>query len=398
MSMKPMLRSNICLNAHPQGCKKAVEDQINYTKKRAASHPAGTAKPRNVLVVGCSGGYGLASRITAAFGYGASVIGVSYEKAGTERKWGTPGWYNNLAVDAAAQEAEQLSVTFNGDAFSDAIKQQVIDEAKKHGLHFDLIIYSVASSIRTDPDTGVTYKSVLKPFGKPFTGKTLDPFTGALSEISAEPATDEEAAATVKVMGGEDWQRWMEKLAEAGVLAQGCITVAYSYIGPEATQALYRKGTIGKAKEHLERTAHALNTGLAALKGRAFVSVNKGLVTRASAVIPVIPLYLASLFKVMKEKGTHEGCIEQINRLFDSRLYTADGVIPTDSENRIRIDDWEMDESVQAAVAKIMATVTDETSRELADVDEYRHDFLAINGFDIAGIDYDAEIERFDRI
>ena len=392
MSIKPMLRSNICLNAHPQGCKKAVEDQIAYTKKRAASHPAGTVTPKNVLVVGCSGGYGLASRITAAFGYGAATIGVSYEKAGTEKKWGTPGWYNNLAVDAAAKKAGLISVTIDGDAFADTIKEQVIEEAKKHGMTFDLIVYSVASSVRTDPDTGVTYRSALKPFGKP------DPFTGALTEITADPASEEEAAATVKVMGGEDWQRWIEKLNNAGLLAQGCITVAYSYIGPEATQALYRKGTIGKAKEHLEATAHALNTKLAAIKGQAFVSVNKGLVTRASAVIPVIPLYLASLFKVMKEKGTHEGCIEQINRLFDSRLYTADGVIPTDSEHRIRIDDWELDESVQSAVAAIMATVTDETSRERTDVDEYRHDFLAINGFDIAGIDYDAEIERFDRI
>ena len=398
MSMKPMLRSNICLNAHPQGCKKAVEDQIAYTKKRAASHQAGATAPKNVLVVGCSGGYGLASRITAAFGYGAATIGVSYEKAGSEKKWGTPGWYNNLAVDAAAKETGLVSVTIDGDAFSDGIKTQVIDEAKKRGIKFDLIVYSVASSVRTDPETGVTYRSVLKPFGKPFTGKTLDPFTGVLTEITAEPATDEEAAATVKVMGGEDWQRWIEKLGAADVLAQGCITVAYSYIGPEATQALYRKGPIGKAKEHLEATAQALNTKLAPLKGQAFVSVNKGLVTRASAVIPVIPLYLASLFKVMKEKGTHEGCIEQINRLFDSRLYTVDGVIPTDSEHRIRIDDWELDESVQSAVAAIMATVTDETSRERTDVDQYRHDFLAINGFDIAGIDYDAEIDRFDRI
>ena len=398
MSMKPMLRSNICLNAHPQGCKKAVEDQIAYTKKRAASHQAGATAPKNVLVVGCSGGYGLASRITAAFGYGAATIGVSYEKAGSEKKWGTPGWYNNLAVDAAAKEAGLVSVTIDGDAFSDGIKTQVIDEAKKLGIKFDLIVYSVASSVRTDPETGVTYRSVLKPFGKPFTGKTLDPFTGVLTEITAEPATDEEAAATVKVMGGEDWQRWIEKLGAADVLAQGCITVAYSYIGPEATQALYRKGTIGKAKEHLEATAQALNTKLAPLKGQAFVSVNKGLVTRASAVIPVIPLYLASLFRVMKEKGTHEGCIEQINRLFDSRLYTVDGVIPTDSEHRIRIDDWELDEAVQSAVAAIMATVTDETSRERTDVDQYRHDFLAINGFDIAGIDYDAEIDRFDRI
>ena len=282
MSIKPMLRSNICLNAHPQGCKKAVEDQIAYTKKRAASHPAGTVTPKNVLVVGCSGGYGLASRITAAFGYGAATIGVSYEKAGTEKKWGTPGWYNNLAVDAAAKKAGLVSVTIDGDAFADTIKEQVIEEAKKHGMTFDLIVYSVASSVRTDPDTGVTYRSALKPFGKPFTGKTLDPFTGALTEITADPASEEEAAATVKVMGGEDWQRWIEKLNNAGLLAQGCITVAYSYIGPEATQALYRKGTIGKAKEHLEATAHALNTKLAAIKGQAFVSVNKGLVTRDS--------------------------------------------------------------------------------------------------------------------
>ena len=197
MSIKPMLRSNICLNAHPQGCKKAVEDQIAYTKKRAASHPAGTVTPKNVLVVGCSGGYGLASRITAAFGYGAATIGVSYEKAGTEKKWGTPGWYNNLAVDAAAKKAGLVSVTIDGDAFADTIKEQVIEEAKKHGMTFDLIVYSVASSVRTDPDTGVTYRSALKPFGKPFTGKTLDPFTGALTEITAEPASEEEAAATV---------------------------------------------------------------------------------------------------------------------------------------------------------------------------------------------------------
>ncbi|WP_024466379.1 enoyl-ACP reductase FabV [Treponema pedis] len=398
MIIKPMVRGNVCLNSHPKGCKKAVEHQIAYTKKRSADFSSGTVKPKNALILGCSNGYGLASRITAAFGYGAATIGVSFEKAGSETKWGTPGWYNNLAFDGAAKAEGLVSITIEGDAFSDAIKAEVIKKAKEHGMNFDLVIYSLASPLRIDPDTGVTYKSVLKPFGKAFTGKTLDPFTGKLSEITAEPATEEEAAATVKVMGGEDWQRWIEQLSEAGVLAEGCITAAYSYIGPEATQALYRKGTIGKAKEHLEKTAHILNDKMKTFNGKAFVSVNKGLVTRASAVIPVIPLYLASLFKVMKEKGNHEGCIEQINRLFSERLYTKDGKIPVDGENRIRIDDWELDDEVQAAVDKIMEKVTDDNSETLTDLAGYRHDFLAANGFDIDGIDYDCDVERCDGI
>ena len=394
MIIKPMVRGNICLNAHPAGCKKSVEDQIAYTKKGGKR----TSALKNALILGCSNGYGLASRITASFGYGAATIGVSFEKAGSETKWGTPGWYNNLAFDQAAKEAGLTAVTIDGDAFSDSIKETVIGEAKNRGMKFDLVVYSLASPVRVDPDTGVMHKSVLKPFGKAFCGKTLDPFTGKLSEITAEPATDEEAAATVKVMGGEDWQRWMDKLYKAGVLADGCITVAYSYIGPDATQALYRKGTIGKAKEHLEATAHTLNKEMAAFGGKAFVSVNKGLVTRASAVIPVIPLYLASLFKVMKQKGNHEGCIEQMNRLFDERLYRSDKQIPVDSENRIRIDDWELSDDVQSAVRALMEQVTDENSEKLTDLEGYRHDFLAANGFDIAGVDYQADIERFDRL
>ena len=397
MSIKPMVRSSICINAHPAGCKKEVENQITRTKTYFANQSTASA-PRAVLVVGCSNGYGLASRITAAFGYRAATVGVSFEKAGSEKKWGTSGWYNNLAFDKAAQSDNLLSITIDGDAFSDGIKAQVIQAAQAKGLHFDLVIYSLASPVRTDPDTGIMYQSVLKPFGEPFTGNTLDPFTGALTEISAEPATADEAAATVKVMGGEDWERWITKLHEAGVLASGCITVAYSYIGPEVTQALYRKGTIGKAKEHLEATARKLTASMSSYKGRAFVSVNKGLVTRASAVIPVIPLYLASLFKVMKAKGTHEGCIEQMNRLFKERLYTQDGVIPVDTESRIRVDDWELDESVQKEVSELMQTVTSETSEQLTDLAGYRHDFLAINGFDIAGIDYEAAVSRFDTI
>jgi len=397
MSIKPMVRSSICINAHPAGCKKEVENQIARTKTYFA-HQSTANAPRAVLVVGCSNGYGLASRITAAFGYRAATVGVSFEKAGSEKKWGTSGWYNNLAFDKAAQADNLLSITIDGDAFSDSIKAQVIQAAQAKGLHFDLVVYSLASPVRTDPDSGVMYQSVLKPFGEPFTGNTLDPFTGALTEISAEPATADEAAATVKVMGGEDWERWITKLHEADVLAQGCITVAYSYIGPEVTQALYRKGTIGKAKEHLEATARKLTADMGSYKGRAFVSVNKGLVTRASAVIPVIPLYLASLFKVMKAKGTHEGCIEQMNRLFKERLYTQDGVIPVDTESRIRVDDWELDESVQKEVSELMQTVTSENSEQLTDLAGYRHDFLAINGFDIAGIDYEAAVSRFDTI
>ena len=397
MIVKPMVRNNICLNAHPQGCKKSVEDQIEYTKKRiTAEVKAGAKAPKNVLVLGCSNGYGLASRITAAFGYGAATIGVSFEKAGSETKYGTPGWYNNLAFDEAAKREGLYSVTIDGDAFSDEIKAQVIEEAKKKGIKFDLIVYSLASPVRTDPDTGIMHKSVLKPFGKTFTGKTVDPFTGELKEISAEPANDEEAAATVKVMGGEDWERWIKQLSKEGLLEEGCITLAYSYIGPEATQALYRKGTIGKAKEHLEATAHRLNKENPSI--RAFVSVNKGLVTRASAVIPVIPLYLASLFKVMKEKGNHEGCIEHITRLYAERLYRKDGTIPVDEENRIRIDDWELEEDVQKAVSALMEKVTGENAESLTDLAGYRHDFLASNGFDVEGINYDAEVERFDRI
>ncbi len=398
MLVKPMVRSNMCINAHPTGCRKNVEDQIAYTKERAKNHKESKNTPKNVLVLGCSNGYGLASRIVASFAYGAPTIGVSFEKAGSERKGGTPGWYNNLAFDLNAEKDGIYSKTIDGDAFSNEIKAEVIAEAQKQGFKFDLVVYSLASPVRTDPETGIMHKSVLKTFGSPFTGRTIDPFTSEIKEITAEPATQEEADATVKVMGGEDWSIWINKLTEANLLAENCITVAYSYIGPEATHALYRNGTIGKAKEHLEATAHALTKEMSSYNGKAFVSVNKGLVTRSSAVIPVIPLYLASLFKVMKEKGTHEGCIEQINRLYDSFLYTEDGVIPVDEENRIRIDDWEMAADVQAKVDALMPEITSENAEALVDLKTYRHDFYAASGFDIEGVDYEAEIERMDVI
>ena len=384
MIIKPMVRSNICLNAHPAGCAKSVQDQIAYVK--AQKHSA-SSSPKNVLVLGCSGGYGLASRIVAAFGYGAATFGVSLEKAGTETKGGTPGWYNNLAFDQAAAAEGLTALTFNGDAFSDAVKTEIVEAARARGIRFDLVVYSLASPVRTDPDSGVMYKSVIKPVGAPFSGKTFDPMTGDIKEISAEPATEDEIAQTVKVIGGEDW----------GVLADGVITVAYSYVGPEVSQAIYRRGTIGRAKEHLEKTAAELNQKMAAYRGSAYVSVNKGLITRASAVIPIIPLYLSVLFKVMKRRGTHEGCIEQMNRLFAERLYTG-GAIPVDEENRIRIDDWEMDPEVQAEVSEIMPKVTAENIAELADLAGYKHDFLATSGFDIAGVDYEKDVPRLDTL
>ena len=425
--MKAMVRNNICLNAHPKGCKKAVLDQIEYTKARAEARKNGTLSglderenngvvaPKNVLVLGCSNGYGLASRITASFAYGAATIGVSFEKAGTEKKWGTPGWYNNLAFDQAAKEANIKSITIDGDAFSNEIKDQVVKAAKENNMIFDLVVYSLASPVRTDPATGIMHKSVIKPFGNPFVGKTIDPFTKEIKEISAEPATEEEKEATIKVMGGEDWKLWIEKLVAEGLLSEGAITVAYSYIGPEVSKAIYRSGTIGKAKEHLEATAKELDDVLAGVKGSAYVSVNKGLVTRASAVIPIIPFYLTSLYKVMKADGSHEGCIEQINRLFDSRLYgfpcgkalevaeelgckLNDKNISVDNENRIRIDDRELSKAVQTKVDELMPKITVENMEEIADLEGYKHDFLATSGFDIEGVDYEEEVICFDKI
>src|SRR5574344_1511746 len=330
MIIKPMIRSNICINAHPVGCAKETERQIAYVQSQKAKRGTKSAKeggngPKAVLVLGCSTGYGLASRISAAFEYGADTIGVSFEKDATETKAGTPGFYNNM--------------TFDKDAFSDECRQAVIDEAKNQGIKFDLIIYSLASPVRTDPDTKVLYRSVIKPEGKPYSGQTVDMMTGKLSVMTAEPANEQEMADTIKVMGGEDWERWIKQLGDAAVLNSGCRTVAYSYIGPELSHAIYRNGTIGGAKKDLEARAHTIDKTLkSSVGGAAFVSENKGLVTRSSAVIPIIPLYLSVLFKVMKEKGTHEGCIEQMERLFAERLFTganaAAGKGPVDSEDR----------------------------------------------------------------
>lgn len=417
MIIKPMVRSNMCLNAHPIGCAKEVENQIAYVKAQKDKRGTKSLKeggngPKFVLVLGCSTGYGLASRISAAFEYGADTIGVSFEKAGTETKGGTPGWYNNLAFDRAAKAEGLFTETFSADAFSHETRKMIIEEAKKAGKKFDLIVYSLASPVRSDPDkidpnseTGahVLYKSVIKPIGKTYAGLGIDILTDSLKESAAEPANEEEIANTVKVMGGEDWKLWIDQLSAAGVLAEGCRTVAYSYIGPELSHAIYRDGTIGQAKKHLEATAHELNKKLGdELGGAAYVSVNKGLVTRSSAVIPIISLYLSILFKVMKAKGTHEGCIEQMERLFAERLYTGEnaaaGKVPVDEENRIRVDDWEMQTDVQAEVDKLMASVNNDNIKDVCDLAGYKHDFYATNGFDVEGVDYTADVPRMDQI
>lgn len=401
--IKPMIRSNICINSHPQGCAQDTRNQIAYVVSQKAKRGTKTAKeggyaPKNVLVLGCSTGYGLASRIAAAFEFGADTIGVSYEKEATEKKAGTPGFYNNLTFDKEAAKAGLKSKTFNMDAFSDECRKTIIDEAKKDGIKFDLVIYSLASPVRTDPDTKVMYRSVIKPVGQPFSGPSLDMMTGKITIKTAEPAEGDDVANTIKVMGGEDWERWIKQLKEAGVLADGVRTIAYSYIGPKYSHPIYRDGTIGAAKKDLEARAHTIDKSLKDLHGGAYVSVNKGLVTRSSAVIPIIAQYLGVLFKIMKAKGTHEGCIEQMERLFAERLYTADKKVPVDEDNRIRVDDRELDPEVQAEVDKVMPKVTEENVNELCDLAGLRHDFLMINGFDVPGVDYEKDVMDMSKI
>lgn len=401
--IKPMIRSNICINSHPQGCAQDTRNQIAYVVSQKAKRGTKTAKeggyaPKNVLVLGCSTGYGLASRIAAAFEFGADTVGVSFEKDATEKKAGTPGFYNNLTFDKEAAKAGLKSKTFNMDAFSDECRKTIIDEAKKDGIKFDLVVYSLASPVRTDPDTKVMYRSVIKPVGQPFSGPSLDMMTGQITIKTAEPAEGDDIANTVKVMGGEDWERWIKQLKEAGVLADGVRTVAYSYIGPKYSHPIYRDGTIGAAKKDLEARAHTIDKSLKDLHGGAYVSVNKGLVTRSSAVIPIIAQYLGVLFKIMKAKGTHEGCIEQMERLFAERLYTADKKVPVDEDNRIRVDDRELDPEVQAEVDKVMPKVTEENVNELCDLAGLRHDFLMINGFDVPGVDYEKDVTDMSKI
>ena len=385
MIIEPRMRGFICLTAHPDGCEQNVKNQIEYIKSKGAINGA-----KKVLVIGASTGFGLASRISSAFGSYASTIGVFFEKPPSEGKTASPGWYNSAAFEKEAHKAGLYAKSINGDAFSDEVKKQTIDMIKADLGQIDLVIYSLASPVRLDPKTGVLHRSTLKPIGEKFTNKTVDFHSGKVSEISIEPAQGDDIENTVKVMGGEDWTMWMDALKAENLLADGATTVAYSYIGPSLTEAVYRKGTIGRAKDHLEATAFTITDSFADINGKAYVSVNKALVTQASSAIPVIPLYISLLYKIMKEEGIHEGCIEQIQRLYAERLFSGKE-IATDEKGRIRIDDWEMRQDVQDKIAKLWQEATTENLAEIGDLEGYRNDFHNLFGFGFDGVDYKAD-------
>ncbi len=389
MVIKPKVRGFVCVTAHPLGCASHVREQIEYVKRKGPIKDG----PKSVLVIGASTGYGLSSRITAAFGSGAKTLGVFFERPSEEGRPATPGWYNSIAFTDAARAAGLYAANLNGDAFSDDLKQQALAIIKRDMGPIDLVVYSLASPRRTHPRTGVVHKSVLKPVGEPYTNKTVDTDKGIVSEITIGPANEAEIADTSAVMGGEDWEFWMNALADAKLLAPGATAVAYSYIGPEVTWAIYKNGTIGLAKNDLERSAKKIDAQLKAHGyGRAFISVNKALVTQASSAIPVVPLYISILYKIMKANGTHEGCIEQIQRLFATQMYNG-SALNFDAGGRVRIDDLEMRPAVQAEVARIWPQVTTENLAALTDIAGYRSEFMKLFGFGLAGINYEADVE-----
>lgn len=386
MIIVPKIRGFICTTAHPEGCAKHVADQIAVVKGRGLIENG----PKKVLVIGSSTGYGLSSRIAAAFGSNAATMGVFFEKPAESDRCGTAGWYNSAAFEREAAAAGLYARSFNGDAFSDEMKATVIEAIKADLGQVDCVIYSLASPRRTHPKTGEVFKSVLKPVGETFVDKNLNTTTGVVNEVSIEPVQGDDIAQTVAVMGGEDWEMWIDALLGAGVLAPGVQTVSYSYIGPEVTWPIYKNGTIGLAKEDLERVQRVLDGKLAALGGKAWVSVNKALVTQASSAIPVVPLYISLLYKVMKAAGSHEDCIEQMDRLFRDRLGRD---AQPDEAGRIRLDDWEMADDVQALVGQRWKEVTTENLAELADFEGYQASFLRLFGFGLEGVDYAAETD-----
>ncbi len=387
MIIQPKVRGFICTNAHPTGCAASVAEQIDYVRGLGELGEG----PKNVLVLGCSTGYGLASRITSAFGYGAKTLGVCFEKAPSDRKTATAGWYNTAAFHQQAADAGLYADTLNGDAFSQELKDEVIAKIKAEMGQVDLVIYSLAAPRRTDPATGVTYKSTLKPVGQAYTTKTYDTDKDLVHDVSLEPANDEEILNTIKVMGGEDWELWMDALAQAGVVAEGCKTTAYTYIGKELTWPIYGQATIGKAKEDLDRAASAIIGKHSHLMVEAHVSSLKALVTQASSAIPVMPLYISLIYKVMKEEGTHEGCIEQIAGLFTQCLF---GDSPTlDEANRYRMDGKETNDATQAKIKALWDQVTQDNFHQLSDYAGYHHEFLKLFGFDIPGVDYEADVD-----
>jgi enoyl-[acyl-carrier protein] reductase/trans-2-enoyl-CoA reductase (NAD+) len=387
MIVAPKIRGFICTTAHPTGCAKHVANQIAVVKNRGPI----TNAPKKVLVIGASTGYGLASRIATAFGGGAATIGVFFERGAEGDRTATAGWYNTAAFEREAAAAGLYARSFNGDAFSDELKKTVVEAVKQDLGQVDCVVYSLASPRRQHPRSGEVFKSVLKPIGQSYSNKNLNTSNGQVNEVSIEPANDEEISHTTAVMGGEDWEMWMDALQEAGALAPGVRTLAYSYIGPSLTWPIYKNGTIGRAKEDLERAQRAIEAKLAPLGGKAWVSVNKALVTQASSAIPVVPLYISILYKAMKAAGNHEECAEQMDRLFRERLNSATPAV--DDAGRIRLDDWEMADDLQNLIADRWAKVTTENLGDLADFAGYQESFHRLFGFGLAGVDYSADVD-----
>jgi len=389
MIIRPKVRGFVCVTAHPTGCAAHVQEQIDYVKSQSPVENG----PKNVLIVGASTGYGLSSRIAAAFGCGANTLGIFFERPSERGRTATPGWYNSVALEKAAKAGGLYASSINGDAFSNEIKEQAIERIKSDMGKIDLVIYSLASPRRTDPKTSETYRSALKPIGANYSNKYVDTDKRSIQEATVEAATDEDIQNTVKVMGGEDWELWIQALKGADLLSEGFKTVAYDYIGPKVTWPIYKDGTIGQAKVDLRRAKAAINESVSDLGGEAHVSVNKAVVTQASSAIPGVNLYITILFKIMKELGGHEGCIEQMQRLFSDRLYNQGGKVPLDELGLIRMDDWEMEGKIQDAVTKVWPLVSTENLEELTDFEGYQTDFLRLFGFGIKGVDYEAEVE-----
>lgn len=387
MIIKPKVRGFICTTAHPEGCAAHVQQEIDYIKNKGAIAGA----PKNVLVIGCSNGYGLASRITAAFGGGANTLGVCFEKPPTEKRTASAGYYNTVAFEQAAKAEGLYAASINGDAFSDECKEKAIALLKENMGKVDLIVYSLGAPRRQDPKTGEVYSSVLKPISKGYTAKNLNTDTLTITDITVEPANEDEIAQTVKVMGGEDWELWIDALKQADLLADQCNTVAYTYLGEKLTWPIYGHATIGKAKEDLDRAAKAINEQLASVNGKANVSVLKALVTQSSSAIPIMPLYISLVYKVMKEEGTHEGCIEQLYRLFTEGLYSDSPRL--DDQNRYRMDNLELRPETQAKIEALWPQVTEENLFELTDYKGYSSEFLKLFGFGWDGVDYDADVD-----
>lgn len=385
MIIEPKVRGFICVTTHPTGCEANVKRQIDYVKSQGKIENG----PKKVLVIGASTGYGLASRISAAFGAGAATLGVFFEKPGTEKRPGSAGWYNSAAFTKFAKEEGLYAKSINADAFSNECREKVIEVIKEDLGQVDMVVYSLAAPVRKMPETGEVVRSSLKPIGKPYTSTAIDTNKDCIIEATVEPATDEEIENTVKVMGGQDWELWIKALADAGVLAEGCKTVAYSYIGTEITWPIYWHGALGKAKEDLDRAAKANREVLAKVNGDARVAVLKSVVTQASSAIPVMPLYIAICFRVMKELGVHESVIAHIYRMFAKSIYGQD--LELDDNGRIRMDSWELQDKVQNKCKELWPQITTENLKQLTDYEEYKHEFLELFGFEVPGVDYQAD-------